>query len=249
MKLKLLQLNIWHGGELIDNVISFIQKENPDIITCQEVQNGDLTGVPRSLTTLKTFAEELDYSYVFSPQILWCKEPHIEQGLATFSRFPIELKDTVFFDTSYRYYPMVADQADWEDYPTALQYSVVQSPQGSLNIYNVHGIWGLDGEDNPSRLKMSEIIVSQIQGKENVIVAGDFNMFPNTQSIRAIERHLTSVFGTELPTTHNLSRKPPGYGKGPVDMVFVSTDIKVLNHFCPQVDISDHMPLVAVLEV
>ena len=115
------------------------------------------------------------------------------------------------------------------------------------------GIWGLDGGDNSARFKMSDIIVEQIKDKEKVLLAGDFNLKPNTQTIKNIEKYLTNVFKDELKSSFNLSRKNlekfPGYATAVVDMLFVSSDIKLLTHSCPQVDVSDHLPLICEFEV
>lgn len=244
-----MQLNLWHGGELMDNVLGFIRKEDPDVLTCQEVNNSKVTGVSRSLTTLKTFSEVFDYKHIFFPQVLWSKDPRIEQGLAIFSRFPIKRSNIIFFDKKYSYYPMTRYRTDWSDYPAAIGHGVIEAPVGRIDVYNVHGIWGFDGRDSQRRIRMSDAIIQQVRDKEKVILAGDFNMFPSTNSIANLGKRLHNIFGDELKTTHNLSRKPPGYGKEPVDMMFVSPDIKVIDHYCPQVDVSDHLPLVAVLEV
>jgi len=66
----------------------------------------------------------------------------------------------------------------------------------------------------------------------------------------AISDHLTNIFGNELKTSFNMRRKDnPGYATACVDMLFVSSDIKVMDKVCPDVDISDHLPLVATLRI
>ncbi len=250
MKIKVITLNLWHGGDLMDKILDFLIKEDPDIIFCQEANNGRLAGVPRGLNTLTIFAEKLrDYNQIFFPLLFWSKEPKIEQGLLTLSRFRIAEKGLTFFGPEYSYYPMPIEKNDWSGDPSAISQSVAVTEAGEIDLFNVHGVWGYDGADSEIRLKMSSIIVDKIGSSKKAILAGDFNMFPNTESIGNIEKNLHSVFGTELKTTHNLSRKPSSYGQGPVDMMFVTKNIKVLAHYCPEVDISDHLPLVATLEI
>ena len=41
----------------------------------------------------------------------------------------------------------------------------------------------------------------------------------------------------------------PGYATAVVDMVFASSRLKILDHQCPDVDISDHLPLVVKIEI
>jgi endonuclease/exonuclease/phosphatase family metal-dependent hydrolase len=67
--------------------------------------------------------------------------------------------------------------------------------------------------------------------------------------MRAIEEHLTSVFGNSLTTTFNMRRKEnPGYATAAVDLMYISNDLRVTGKDCPDVDISDHLPLVVTLE-
>ena len=41
----------------------------------------------------------------------------------------------------------------------------------------------------------------------------------------------------------------PGYAAAVVDMIFISKNIEVISHDCPQVDISDHLPLVCKFNI
>jgi endonuclease/exonuclease/phosphatase family metal-dependent hydrolase len=75
-------------------------------------------------------------------------------------------------------------------------------------------------------------------------------LLPNTQVVKNIEQHLVSVFKDELTTTFNMKQKSnPGYATSVVDMMFVSADVKVADHECLQVDVSDHLPLIVTLDV
>jgi endonuclease/exonuclease/phosphatase family metal-dependent hydrolase len=99
---------------------------------------------------------------------------------------------------------------------------------------------------------MGELIAEQVKDLENVILAGDFNLFPSTKTVELIEDHLKNVFKNELTTSFNMKQKTnpnTNYATSVVDMIFVSKNIKVIQHYCPQVDISDHLPLVSVIEL
>jgi endonuclease/exonuclease/phosphatase family metal-dependent hydrolase len=73
---------------------------------------------------------------------------------------------------------------------------------------------------------------------------------PTNQAIKNIEKHLDSIFQGELKTTFNMKHKDnPGYATAAVDMMFVSSDMSVDYKSCPDVDVSDHLPLVAVLDI
>jgi endonuclease/exonuclease/phosphatase family metal-dependent hydrolase len=54
-----------------------------------------------------------------------------------------------------------------------------------------------------------------------------------------------------LTTTFNLKRKGSsgGWAKATVDKMFVSKNIKISEHYCPKADVSDHLPLVCVVDL
>lgn len=251
MKIKFATLNIWEGGKLFDSVVSFIKKEKPDVIGLQEVRDGRDPKLEKRFRTLGIFKKELEYPYsVFSPEFLNITSVgNVEEGNAIFSKFPIISKKVTFFDNLYGEFNS-KDSKHFELIPPILQHAVIELETFKLNIFNIHGIWGRDGKDNPRRLKMSKIIIDKIKDKENVILAGDFNVLPNAKTVRNIEKYLTNVFKDDLATTFNMKHKvEKGYATSVVDMVFMSRNIKILDHFCPEVDISDHFPLVCNLEI
>lgn len=253
MKIKALTLNIW-GGKLLERAADFIYKENPDIVFLQEVYDGtgDLDSKYRSLSI---FQEKLRYSYCsFEPSFI-DRGPSgdIPQGNAVLSRFPAGNQRTIFFDIPFGKFSL--EKADSQSginqfIPMSMLNTNIKINNKDVNTYSVHGIWGFDGEDSERRLAMSKTIVDEVKDKENVILAGDFNLNPHTKTIKNIENYLQNVFKNELASTFNMKHKKlAGYATAAVDMIFVSKSIKIINHYMPDVDVSDHMPLVCELEI
>lgn len=251
MIIKFITLNLWQGGLLFDDIIAFIKKESPDIIALQEVYNEKNPQLKKHQQTLSVLQKELDYKYFFySPAFLdERKKDTILNGNAIFSRYPIIANKTVFYDVMFGSVSK-SNLNDFAFTPRNLQQATIQTNDTILHIYNTQGIWGFDGKDNQRRLKMSQTIVNEIKNKNNIILAGDFNVSPKTKTIQNIKKYLSNVFNNKLTTTFNLKRKGKGnYATAVVDMIFVSKNIKVLDKYCPPVDISDHLPLVCLLEV
>jgi len=253
MKIKILTLNIW-GGELLGNIIKFIRKENPDIVLFQEVNNGtnDLDSKFRSFDILK---KEIGLSYcAFEPLFLdvWSTNK-IPQGNAVFSRFPIENQKAIFFDIPFGEFSLKDGKNDVSKnqfLPMGILKANVNVNGKNIYTYSLHGIWGFDGEDNARRLEMSRIIVDEIKDKENVILAGDFNLKPHTKTIKNIEKYLDNVFDEELISTFNMKHKKlPGYATAAVDMILISKHFKVTSHYMPDIDVSDHRPLICEVEI
>lgn len=252
---KFITLNILEGGLFFDNIIEFFDKEKPDIVVMQEVTNGKDSKSPRhhrSLEELKKYFKNYNYHYV-SDFIMTKHSPiePLEFGNAIFSRFPIKNTSVTYYNASFNSnYTKPFQGADYSDDPCDIQHAEIDINGTIVNVFNTHGVWGLEGGDNDRRLAMSEAIVKEIKDRNNVILAGDFNVRPNTKTIESIEKHLINVFKNELTSTFNMRHKEhPGYATSVVDMIFVSPTIKILEHICPDVDVSDHYPLVCTFSL
>ncbi len=254
MHIKFLQINVWWGGWLWQNLVDFIKKEDPDIITVQEAYHAKDPDLAPNFRTISEFKKIFNYPYLdFVPEFLDIREGRqIEMGNAIFSKFPITSTDSKYFVGQYQEWGKDQDEAMGSDkIPRRLQHAVLNINNKVVDLFNVHGIVNNRGSyDSPERLHMSELIVKQVKGKPNVILAGDFNVQPNTETIRNVEKHLVNVFKDQLKSSFNMRRKDdPGYATATVDMVFVSKNIKILAQHCPDVDISDHYPLLATLDI
>jgi endonuclease/exonuclease/phosphatase family metal-dependent hydrolase len=140
---------------------------------------------------------------------------------------------------------------DFSFTPRNLQHVQIDLGGKNVNVFNTQGIWGFDGDDNERRIKMSETIREKYQGKEDIILCGDFNTKENTKAMTSLEQDLKNVFKGELKTSFNLRHKPvdSGFTSAVVDMVYVSPEIKVLEHYSTDEDVSDHVPLVCVFDI
>lgn len=252
MKFKYLNLNIWNGGRLFDEVVEFIKKENADIVVLQEVNNGQDPSMKQRFQTYNVYQKVLPYRYhSFAPAFLDQSEGvSFDEGNAVFSRFPLtEVRNMPIIP--YRSVNLDAmARSEYPQIPRVYQKVAIDLGEATVNVHNIHGIWGEDGHDSEARLKMSELIVKEIKNIPNVILSGDFNMTAHTQSINAVEKHLKNIFKDELKSSFNMRQKTEGgYAVAVVDMILVSQNIKVIDHYCLDVDVSDHLPLVTVLEV
>jgi endonuclease/exonuclease/phosphatase family metal-dependent hydrolase len=256
MLIKIISLNLWHGGRLFDQVTQFLEDQQADIMLFQEVYNGTDQNLARRFQTVSLLKKLLpNHAHIFSPAILDLrkKEGSIENGQLLLSKFPIISSGSIFFDIPFGEYDHDAIQ-DFTNFPALMQVVRVKIDNRIFKLMNVHGPVNYDGTaDTDRRLKMKAAILEQIKNEEPIILSGDFNVRPQTQTIRDIEQKLKNVFKDELITSFNLKRKDlknePGFADAVVDMMFVSPKIKILKKSCPQVDVSDHLPLIATLDV
>jgi len=252
MVLKFLTLNVYHGF-LIDKVVSFLKKEAPDIVHLQEVYDGKNKNLSANFRTLTILKKELNYPY-FSFYPLFAvreKKSIVPQGNLTLSKFPIIGSKTTFFNGGYQVFDFEGwlDKKDYRFVPKGILETSIKIKNSVISTLNIHGLWGFDGKDNPQRFKVLKLVQVMVKNKTRVILAGDFNLSPNTKFVKTLEQNLTNVFQDKLKTTFNVKRKqmPGNWANSVVDMIFVTNNIKVVDKRQPDIDVSDHLPLVATL--
>jgi len=218
----------------------------------QEVYDGRDPVLERRFRTFTTLLEELDYvGYDYEAEFMENRaEGLIPQGNAIFSRYPIKTRHGRFFrypfDKNY-----VEDSANYSTISHNLQHVVLDTPAGDINFFNFHGVKDDDGDnDSKTRQMIVNVLLDEITGKENVIIVGDTNALPTNPSIKRLSINIKNLFGTSIPTTFNMKRKDnPGFATSVVDMIFASDNFEVLQKYVPDVDISDHLPIVARLKL
>ncbi len=127
-----------------------------------------------------------------------------------------------------------------------IQYVTVETAGCPITVINFHGLWNGKGKgDSPDRLEQSDRILEFTNKLKNpFVLCGDFNLLPNTESLRKFEdaglRNLIKEFGVTSTRT-SFYIKPEKFA----DYVFISdgTDIKDFKVLPDEV--SDHAPLLA----
>lgn len=253
MIIKLLTLNIWLGGKMMDEVIDFLSKENADIVLMQEVFNGEDQELDRRFRTMQVLKSSLGYKYSdFAPCYRDFDHTNgmAQRGNGILSKLPITSSEVSYFSVPYnethRDIPSM-----YADCPNNLQHVEVEAGEQKLNVFNTHGPWGLDGDDfNVRRQAMDDVIAKKTAGLNNVVLAGDTNATAKNPVITNLKTIFNDVFDGELKTTFNMKQKTnPGYASAVVDYIFVDKNLNIVNKKCPVVDISDHLPLVVELEL
>lgn len=234
----------------MDRLLDFLQREKPDILLCQEAYNGSGPALLERQRSIEVIQDNLGFTHADFAPAMRSKKTQLDQGNAVFSRFPIKEREVIFIEGSYREQVM-DDPKEFPNLPRNLQLATLDTPAGDITVANFHGVWDLNGDNfSEKRRQMSETIIAATKDKPNIILAGDTNAKSTNQAMRNIEQHLTSVFGTSLATTFNMRRKDnPGYATAPVDLMFVSPNVQIVSKNCPDIDVSDHLPLIAELVI
>lgn len=136
-------------------------------------------------------------------------------------------------------------------FPFNLQYLRFQKGGQAYTLANLHGM-AFPGSkiDTPERIGQSKKIAEFLTGeKGEKILGGDFNLLPDTKSIRMIEgigmRNLIKEFeigSTRSSLSH--AQYPEHNRQYFADYVFVSPAVKISRFEVPDIAISDHLPMV-----
>lgn len=253
MKLKIVSLNVWLGGLLMDDIITFLKQQDADIVLLQEAFNGTDPLLERRFRTMQVLQEALGYAHGhFAPAYrdFDFSKGKADRGNGLLSKFPVVGGDNIFlsgeYSTTYRDVP-----GQYQACPRNLQLTTLKIGGDEVNVFNIQGVWDINGDSySDDRKHMADTILASIKDKSNVILAGDTNAKMTNRAILDIETELVNIFGRELVSTFNMRRKDnPGYAMAAVDTIFVSRNVTVLEKQCLDVDISDHLPITAVIEL
>jgi endonuclease/exonuclease/phosphatase family metal-dependent hydrolase len=253
MPIKFLTINIWFGGILWDSLVPYIHKEKPDILALQEVYDGHDKSLENRFRTMKEFTKEFS-SFLpfqaFGATVIDTGNGNMPWGNAIFSKFPIKNSRTIFFDLPLTEYDFKLN-LDSRLAAEGMLESEILIGEKNVFVYSWHGVWDHHGNDTSKREQMGQVIIENIKDKENIILAGDGNINHDTKVIKNIGNYLQNVFGDSLPSTFNMKykEKKSTYATSSVDKVFLSKNLKVIKKEMPDVDISDHYPLLVEFEI
>lgn len=130
---------------------------------------------------------------------------------------------------------------------------------GNLTVCNVHGHPRPGNKlDTPERIRQTERIISLLADTGTPrVIGGDFNLLPDTESIRRLEAagYSNLIFDFGISSTRNrlawerYAGNPDFVQQFFADFVFVSENVRVKTFEVPYCEISDHLPLILEIEV
>lgn len=238
--MKIISLNTW-AGVALEPLLAFFKKyQDTDIFCLQEVYK-DAEGKAQP-------------------------HPILDMKLDLYKRIEAILKDTHdgYFRPAYKdYYGQamfvkkgvpVQEEGDIliYDNPNNLkrgehsrnaQYVSTTVNDKPVLVLNVHGLWNGQGKtDTEDRLEQSRKIRAFVDGrKEQIVMIGDFNLSPTTESIAFLEngmKNLINEYGVTSTRT-SLYAKEEKFA----DYAFVSSDVQVVDFKVLPDEASDHAAL------
>ena len=260
--MKIISLNTC-GGILRAPLMDFILREVPsaDAFCFQEMYQNDVGIAEKEGTRMNLYGEIAaalpDFFGTFEAAVEGKNfaipiDKQVKCGLAIFTKKShTAAYGSVFVAGSYNTLIPEGSHVNW---PTMLQYAEVAGPSGTFVFAHIHGLpYPGNKLDTPDRLAQSDAIVRWVRSQKHpTVLSGDFNLLHGTQSIAKIEeipmRNLITEYGIKntRPINH-LLRYPEHSRQLFADYAFVSPHIAVKKFSVPDIEISDHLPLILEL--
>jgi len=252
--MKIITLNIW-GGRVGEDLLVFLKKhkDSTDVFCLQEVWSqpyfdGHSYG-GQSIENQPIMVDGMQKISQLMTEFNCFFRPHLKDayGLMTLVKRGLEVlnEGDIFVYKDKDSVPLHIK----DNHARNLQYLNINFNGKHYTVLNFHGLWNESGKiDSRDRLiqskKVSEFIASRF--KNNVILCGDFNLLPNTESMAIIEnsglRNLVKEYKVE--TTRSILYKKP---EKHADYILVSNNLKEKHFEVFNEVVSDHLPLCVVV--
>lgn len=244
--MKLMTLNIW-GGRLRDPLLEFISEYRDTEFFCfQEVYHNALQGISeenrRCKVSLKIFSELQaalpEHKAFFRPTVKGI------YGIGMFVKNNVEILREG--DVCIHHNPEYCGEGP--THSRNMQWAECSLENKTYAILNVHGLWNGKGKtDTKERINQSKSISDFMSSLHMpIILCGDFNLRPDTESVKIISRNMTNLvdqYGITGTRTRFYSKEEKF-----ADYIFASPNIAVNAFEVLREEVSDHSPLLLDFE-
>lgn len=241
--MKIITLNTW-GGRVKGPFVEFIKKYKDIDVFCfqeiydkaEEIMSGEY---PEDSMNIFTDIQNLLPEHIgFFRPIL-----HGVYGLAIFIK-----KDMVIVEEGEKFIHVSNSVAITDGHHSRNMQWIKFNLDGKIyTVANVHGLWNGKGKtDTPQRIAQSNAIKEFLNTTENPkILCGDFNLNPDTDSIKMLETGMKNLVKDYSITTTRTSIyfNKPGKSEKFADYIFISPDIEVKDFKVLSEEVSDHAAL------
>lgn len=231
--MKIVSFNTWHGtckSELRTFLLS--QLKTVDVFCLQEADGDNIEAIINEL-----FADNPDF-YLLSSVKTMSDSHHHYYCLYTIVKKPL----------TPTYHLPLLDQDDSEvGQALAVELNVGDR---QLVIVNVHGMpYPGDKLDTDGRLRQTRQIVEWLHLRQTpAIVCGDFNLQPETKSVQDFSaagyQDLIQHYGITTTRNQLAWQKWPDNVQYYADYTFVSPNLTIKDFSVPDMEVSDHLPMV-----
>lgn len=251
MNITLLHLNIAQG-KYLDRIISYIKKENFDILNFQEVTGGRFS--PLRLDCFGHIISALGYRGEIAIGMQVENDVNSYYGNATFFKKPLFLeKKEVLWLKDYQQLAS-PDKIQWKSVPRNVLCMRFVANKIRFWSFNTHIAWSNSPTDTAEKLRQGKLLYDKIKTIQSpFILSGDFNVSKTSQivtSLDSLARNLikeNNIINTLNPRLHRIKHLfPEGLV---VDFVYTEKSIRVRKFQVINENLSDHLGLYLKFEI
>ena len=255
--MRIISLNTWGGRAGKEKLLSFFKThaDTTDIFCLQEIWSaaynhleGHLAGgVKLDNTKIMTNALK-EISEVLPGHIAFFRPHHGDfYGLLMLvsKKLNVTEEGDVFVYKQRGFIP----EGDVGTHARNIQYVTVETSNGPFTVINFHGLWNGKGKtDTEDRINQSRNILAftqKLNGEH--ILCGDFNLLPDTESLKLFEREGLRNLVKEYKissTRTSFYTKPEKHA----DYMFVTKGVQVKEFTVLPDEVSDHAPLLVEID-
>ena len=243
-RIKVMSWNVLYK-EKADNILSLIKKFDPDILCCQEIT------INSHINSGRDIPQELGNiigNYTYRQTLPDLYGHPTSMGNAIFSKFPIVKDRWAFVRRAGSSINILSQDRIYLEVNLKINNQLLIVGTTHLSFIP----WFIE---SPARNKEADRLIQEISSNKNkFILAGDLNSTPSSNTIKKLEKRLKSA-GPEH-TENSFSTKPFALAGFEVwgldwrlDYVFTTRDIKVISSKIVKTKYSDHLPIIAEIEI
>ncbi|HRN95823.1 MAG TPA: endonuclease/exonuclease/phosphatase family protein [Candidatus Levybacteria bacterium] len=239
MTINLVSWNIW-GGKNRADVIDFLRNTTFDVLALQEVTSREKNGEKEN--DAEVIAKSLGYHVAYAKSFTTDRHtPVYDIGNAIISKYPIQettthiLSDLTTYEKNSSTEPRNAIQAE------------IMIQNTSVNFFSTHLGYSENLQATAIQLQQTQTLLSVLP-QERLVLMGDFNSEPSSQTIKNITQKLVHVDSNlSQPSWTNFKKEE--HPKRRIDYIFTSPDLKIKHFEMKNSTASDHLPLTATIEI
>jgi len=259
--IKLISFNVqgfqqWNqkqpGGNML-NIFDFLRESDAGIICLQEFYN-NYWDQNKNVANIRKQLNHTPFAHI--------RLMNNHFGVATFSKYPIIRKETVYADSTtnvcicsdllimtdtVRVYNIHLKSVGFHHEETNWLNNVVKKEYDRSDLHTAISIIRQIREASYERAKQVEILISHIeQSPYPMIICGDFNDPPTSYSYRKVRGNRKDAFieaGSGRSNTYDIGR----IASLRIDNILYSDVFRAYNYESPRVYLSDHFPVMCRL--
>ncbi|HQU08197.1 MAG TPA: endonuclease/exonuclease/phosphatase family protein, partial [Candidatus Paceibacterota bacterium] len=194
--MKLISLNTWGGRAGKEKLLAFFEThKDVDVFCLQEIwsapyehlEGHSAGGLSIDHSNIMVYGMQ-EISTLLENHVAYFKPHHLDNyGLMMLIKKDLDVisEGDVFVYKDRGHVP----EGDVGFHARNVQFATIVTKNGNRSILNFHGLWNGRGKgDSEDRLLQSDRIIQFMKTLSNpYVMSGDFNLLPNTQSIKKLE--------------------------------------------------------------